>query len=351
MLQVGVNGYGTIGKRVADAVRAQPDMTIAGVTKTSPDFAAEAARTAGYPLYACDGDAVDEFRAAGLAVEGTVEEMVDASDVVVDATPGGVGAEYRPLYEARDTPAVFQGAEAPDVAETSFNARANFDDARDADYVRVVSCNTTGLSRLLAPLAETYGVEKARTTLVRRGGDPGQSDRGPIDDILPDPVEVPSHHGPDVQTIFPDLSIDTLGLTVPATLMHLHSVNVTLESAPDPRDVRDLLDAESRLFVVPERSGIESCGQLREYARDAGRPRGDVWENCVWEESITVEDRDFYCFQAIHQEADVVPENVDALRAMFDMADAEESVARTNAALGLERDGDARPDPRVAADD
>ena len=72
MLQVGVNGYGTIGKRVADAVRAQPDMTIAGVTKTSPDFAADGARAAGYPLYACDEESVDEFHAAGLAVDGTV---------------------------------------------------------------------------------------------------------------------------------------------------------------------------------------------------------------------------------------------------------------------------------------
>ncbi|SNZ11667.1 glyceraldehyde 3-phosphate dehydrogenase (NAD(P)+) [Natronoarchaeum philippinense] len=350
MLHVGVNGYGTIGKRVADAVRSQPDMTVEGVTKTGPDFAAERASVAGYDLHATDEDAVDAFRAAGLDIAGTVEDLVDASDVIVDATPGGVGAEYRSLYEAHDTPAVFQGAESPDVAEMSFNARSNFEDARDAEYVRVVSCNTTGLSRLLAPLSETYGVKKARATLVRRGGDPDQSGRGPINDILPNPVEVPSHHGPDVQTVFPDLSIDTLGLTVPATLMHVHSVNVTLESAPDVRDVRDLLDAESRVFLVPRRSRIESCGELREYARDAGRPRGDIWENCVWEESITVEGRDFYCFQAIHQEADVVPENVDALRAMFDLADREESVARTNAALGLTDEAVRIEAPGVAAD-
>jgi glyceraldehyde-3-phosphate dehydrogenase (NAD(P)) len=31
-----------------------------------------------------------------------------------------------------------------------------------------------------------------RATLVRRGGDPDQPDRGPIDDIVPDPVTVPS---------------------------------------------------------------------------------------------------------------------------------------------------------------
>ena len=34
MIKVAINGYGTIGKRVADAVDAQDDMTVVGVTKT-----------------------------------------------------------------------------------------------------------------------------------------------------------------------------------------------------------------------------------------------------------------------------------------------------------------------------
>jgi len=38
MIKVAINGYGTIGKRVADAVDAQDDMSIIGVTKTSPSF-------------------------------------------------------------------------------------------------------------------------------------------------------------------------------------------------------------------------------------------------------------------------------------------------------------------------
>ena len=34
-VRVGINGYGTIGKRVADAVAAQGDMKVVGVTKSS----------------------------------------------------------------------------------------------------------------------------------------------------------------------------------------------------------------------------------------------------------------------------------------------------------------------------
>ena len=335
MVEVAINGYGTIGKRVADAVAAQPDMSVGGVAKTRPNYEAEAAVDRGYPLYAAMPERADRFAEAGIELAGTVEELVDSADVVVDATPSGVGAENRALYERHDTPAIYQGGEDADVADVSFNARSNFAEAANADHVRVVSCNTTGLSRLIAPLSETYGIEKVRVTLVRRGGDPAQTGRGPINDILPDPVTLPSHHGPDVQTIFPDLAIDTLGVKVPATLMHLHSVNATLETAADAGAVRELLADEPRIHVIPETAGIDGAGKLKEFALDAGRPRGDLWENCLWGASVSTRGRDLYCFQAIHQESDVVPENIDAIRAMTGLADAAESRERTDEALGM----------------
>jgi glyceraldehyde-3-phosphate dehydrogenase (NAD(P)) len=334
-IRVGINGYGTIGKRVADAVRAQPDMEVLGVAKTRPNFEAERAVAEGYPLYAAVEERVDQFAEAGIDLAGEVEELVDSADVVVDACPSGIGAENKSMYEAHDTPALYQGGEDADLVDVSFNARSNFSDAEGADHVRVVSCNTTGLSRLLAPLREEYGVEKVRATLVRRGGDPAQSSRGPINDTLPDPVTIPSHHGPDVNTIFPDLDIDTLGMKVPATLTHTHSVNVELASDADTEGVRELLEAESRLFVVPERLAIDGSGKLKEFALDAGRPRGDVWENAIWGESITVEGNDLYLFQAIHQESDVVPENVDAIRAVTGAADRAESTATTDESMGV----------------
>ena len=339
MLRVGINGFGTIGKRVADAVRAQPDMTVAGVAKRTPDYEAEIARDRGYSLFVA-GEDTHPFTSADIDVAGRVCHLVDESDVVVDATPGGVGASNRSLYEEFETPAVFQGGEDASVAPVSFNARANYDEAVGADSVRVVSCNTTGLSRLLAPIDDRFGIEKVRATLVRRGGDPSQTGRGPINDTLPDPVSIPSHHGPDIQTVFPDLDIDTMGMKVPATLMHTHAVNLTLETTPTAGAVRNLLAAENRLLLVPERLGIDGAGKLKEFTRDAGRPRGDIWENCIWAESITVEPTtggrgDCYLFQAIHQEADVVPESIDAIRAITGIAGKETSIRRTNDALGV----------------
>ncbi len=337
MIQVGVNGYGTIGKRVADAVKAQPDMKLVGVAKTRPNYEAEAAVRKGYPLYAAIPERSDQFRTAGIDLAGEIEDLVMQSDVVVDTTPSGIGAENRTLYEQYDTPAIFQGGEDPDVADVSFNARSNYAKATvdDVEFVRVVSCNTTGISRLVTPLEEAFGVEKARITLIRRGGDPGQTSRGPINDILPDPITVPSHHGPDVNTILPDLDIDTLGVKVPATLMHLHSVNITLEEAPSAEEVRTLLHGEPRLFLVPEVTGIDGTGKLKEFAMDTGRPRGDLWENCIWEPSISMGGNDLYLFQSVHQESDVIPENIDAIRAITNRAEQAESMVTTDERLGI----------------
>lgn len=335
MIRVAVNGYGTIGKRVADAVAVQPDMELVGVAKTRPNYEARGAVDHGYPLYAAIEERADRFAEAGIELAGMVDELVAEADVVVDACPSGVGEANLELYAEHDVPALLQGGESADVVDVSFNARANFDAATGADAVRVVSCNTTGLARLVAPLEEAYGIEKVRATLVRRGGDPAQSGRGPINDILPNPVELPSHHGPDVRTIFPDLAIDTLGLKVPATLMHMHSVNVSLDAQPTAAEVRELLAEENRLFLVEGSYDIDGTGALKEFVLDAGRPRGDLWENGIWSDSISLEGNDCYLFQAIHQESDVVPENVDAVRAVIGETDRETSMRRTDEALGV----------------
>jgi len=61
-----------------------------------------------------------------------------------------------------------------------------------------------------------------------------------------------------------------------------------------------------------------------------------MYENCVWEESIGVKDKELYLFQAIHQEAIVVPENIDAIRAMLNLeTDAMKSISKTDKALGI----------------
>ncbi|MCI4327927.1 MAG: type II glyceraldehyde-3-phosphate dehydrogenase [Thermoplasmata archaeon] len=335
-VKVAVNGYGTIGKRVADAVAAQSDMTLVGVAKTRPSFEARRAVERGYPLFVSGGGSKDGFTAAGLPIAGTIDDLVGLADVVVDCAPEKVGRENAKKYAAAGVRAIFQGGEKADVAEVSFNALANFDRARDRKTVRVVSCNTTGLARAASVVVPHWGVEHWEATIVRRAADPGETDRGPINGIIPS-LHIPSHHGPDVQTILPALPIATTALVVPTTLMHVH-VNHVRVSRPPP-DVAHVIarfhaTPRFRLFAPWEHA--DGTPQVMEFARDRPSGRPDMMQNVLWEAGIQVDGPDLYFFQAIHQESIVVPENIDAIRAMFGLApDGPASIAMTDRALGI----------------
>ena len=152
MKSVAINGIGTIGKRVADAVAAQDDMKVVGVSKTRPTFEAKAAVEKGYPLYIGIPEREHLFKEAGIEIAGTVDDMIEEADVVVDCTPGNLGAENLKKYKKAGVKAIYEGGEDHELTGLSFNSFSNYDDSFGADYTRVVSCNTTGLTRTLSTL-------------------------------------------------------------------------------------------------------------------------------------------------------------------------------------------------------
>ena len=331
MQSIGINGYGTIGKRVADAVSLQDDMKLVGITKRTPNFEAQMAAEMGYDIYMSDPLKEDSFREAGIKVSGTIDDLYSKIDLIVDCTPEGVGARNLEFYQRAGIKGVFQGGEKHEKIGKSFNSFANYKENIGADFVRVVSCNTTGLCRTLTPIKEIAGIKKVRAVMVRRGADPGQINKGPINSIVPNPSTVPSHHGFDVQTVMSELNIITMALLVPTTLMHQHNVMVELESDVSVDDVIETFEKTSRVRIVDVSQGLGSTAEIMEYAKDLGRPRGDLFEIAVWKESINIVDNELYYMQAIHQESDVVPENIDAIRAMLEMeTDPQKSIYQTN---------------------
>ncbi|MDY1591319.1 MAG: type II glyceraldehyde-3-phosphate dehydrogenase [Methanofastidiosum sp.] len=332
MINVFINGYGTVGKRVADAVALQKDMKIIGVSKRTPDFDAEQAIKKGFDLYCVDGADVDAFKKRGIKTNGYLKDIKDSVDVVIDGAPGKQGAKNMELYKSLGLPAIFQGGEDASIG-TSFNAHANFDRNIGQKYIRVVSCNTTGLARTLSCLNEADVIKKVKAVMVRRAADPGDNKRGPINAIMPE-VKVPSHHGPDLKTVLP-IDIETIAVKVPTTLMHLHTIMVDLKKDVEREEVINLFNNRSRVILVSKEDGIDSTADIMEFAKNLGRNRGDMYEINVWKDSINVKDGMLYYIQAVHQESDIVPENVDAIRAMFDLKKRNESIDMTNKTLGI----------------
>ena len=330
MIKVGVNGYGVIGKRVAEAVSKQNDMKLVGIAKREPDYKAKVALRKKFDLYASED--LKKFEGSGVEVKGTLNDLLSKVDILVDCTPEEVGATNKQLYEKAGVKAIWQGGEEHELTNLSFNAYANYNKALGAKFVRVVSCNTTGLIRTLWPLHKEIGIKDVSAFLVRRAADPSETKKGPINAIEPE-LEMPSHHGPDVQTVVPDLKIETTAVKVPTTLMHLHNLKVKLSRPVTEKEILSVWQKYPRVMLVSGKDGIKTTAQIMEFAKDFGRERGDLYEIAVWNKIKVVGDLLYY-FQAVHQESDVVPENVDAIRAMMNAEkDGSKSIEKTDKSL------------------
>ncbi len=342
MVKVLVNGIGVIGKRVAHAVRLQKDMELVGISDVMPTPALRAVLSEQGPLYGtplyCSSPAFMDKLSGEMYVEGLLEDLLrnGGVDVVVDATPAGIDAKNKSIYEKYGVRAIFQGGAKADIAQASFNSFTNFDSVRDKQFVRVVSCNTTSLARTLSTLETLSPISEAHAYLVRRAVDPWNPKKGPINAI--EPVMGISHHGPDLQTVM-DINIRTMAVKVPTTLMHVHMIHARTEKPVDEGGLLEAFRNRPRIRTYKAGHGFSSTAEIIEFARDTLRPRYDHPWVAVWEESVQARPdgngSSVYWVHAVHSESIVIPENVDAIRAMFGLAKQWDSIRMTNEAMGI----------------
>ena len=254
--RVAVNGYGVIGKRIADAVRLQPDMELVGVADVVADYRIQTAALQGVPVYASTPEGAKAMRAAGVPVAGELDALLERVDVVADCTPKGVGANNLERYRRAGVKAALQGGEKHDVTGHSFVAQANYASAVGRDFTRVVSCNTTSTVRTLGALHAAGLLKKARGVLVRRATDPWESDHsGIMNTVVPERV-IPSHQGPDARTVMPELDVVTIAAKAAHTQGHGHFWIVELTREAHASEVLDAFRAAPRIALMRTADGM-----------------------------------------------------------------------------------------------
>lgn len=338
-VRVVVNGYGVIGKRIADAIAVQDDMELVGVADVVSDWRIKVAVEKGYPVFASTAEAADVMRAAGVPVAGNLGDILHTLDVVADATPKKVAAANLERYRAAGVKSIFQGGEKHTLTGHSFVAQANYTSALSLDTTRVVSCNTTSIVRTLGALKSAGLLKKARGVLVRRATDPWESDHtGVMNTVVPE-KEIPSHQGPDAQTVIPDLDVVTIAVVAAHTTSHLHSWSVELTRPTTKDEVLDAFRTAPRIAFLRVSDGIVALNSTLELMADLGRPRGDMWEVGLWEDSLTVVGNELFYNYQVYNQAIVVPETIDAIRALTGIEEnGLASIAKTDKALGLMRE-------------
>lgn len=338
-VRVAVNGYGVIGKRIADAVVIQDDMELMGVADVASDWRIKVAVEKDYPVFGSTAEAAKEMKAAGIPVAGAFDDLLNRVDIVADATPKRIASANFEKYQASGVKAIFQGGEKHSLTGHSFVAQANYATALGRDATRVVSCNTTSIVRTLGALRDAGLLKKARGVLVRRATDPWESDHsGVMNTVVPEKA-IPSHQGPDAQTVLPDLDVVTIAVVAAHTISHLHAWSVELTRSSSKEEVLAAFRVAPRIAFLRASEGMVALNSTLEMIADLGRPRGDMWEVGLWEDSLTVKDNEAFFNYQVYNQAIVVPETIDAIRALTGLErEGAGSIAKTDKAMGLVRE-------------
>ena len=267
MKKVFVNGYGSIGSRIAKFIKDDSDIVVIGIGKHSPNEKVQYAIDDGFSVYVPE-DKYDNFK--DYNISGSIESVLDDCDLVIDASPGGNGfINKKNIYEPKDIKAIFQGGETifddNAVSDILFNSRVNYVKAFDKKYVMQGSCNVTGIGRILNPLREKYADKLVRfdATLIRRWADLEQTDKQTVDTIE---MTEQSHHGTDVKAYFgKDVPLFVRAIKVPTKQMHLHIMDIRFNgNAPTPNEIHELFKNEYGVAILWTAKGTKDVRDFAE---------------------------------------------------------------------------------------
>jgi glyceraldehyde-3-phosphate dehydrogenase (NAD(P)) len=311
-------------------------MELIGVADIAPTLAVRALAERGmpFPMFAAAPGAETSLGDAGVPVSGGFDDLIGSVDIMLDAAPGGIGANNKAKYEAAGIKAVFQGGEGGEVADVFFHGYANYDSGVGCDYLKLTSCNTTGLIRTIDCLDRAVGIEKVAVTIIRRVADPGDTHRGLVDSLQLEAI--PNHQAVDLMHIMPHIDATGLLIHTPVTHGHIITIVATPKVPIAKAEVVETFQAHPRIRVVRIADGFNTNTSLFNYARFLGHPRGDMFEVGLFEETVGMSGDDIMFAINIPQESVVIPETIDGVRAALGMqADRLEAVGLTNRYLGM----------------
>jgi glyceraldehyde-3-phosphate dehydrogenase (NAD(P)) len=91
---------------------------------------------------------------------------------------------------------------------------------------------------------------------------------------------------------------------------------------------------------------LSALNTVKELMADLGSPHDNLYEVALWEDMLTVQgDEAFYAYMVDNQ-AIVIPETIDAIRALMELElDGSTSIRKTNQALGIPWQLSRKPEP------
>jgi len=322
-MRIAVVGMGVIGKRLAAAIALQPDMTLTGVAVRSVGVGVLAHRQ--LPFHADTPEAAAELREFGIEPAGDLDDLLANADLVIDAGQGGTGAGRFPRYQRTGLISVFCGGETDPRLGPMVHPALNYARAIGSRSIRLPSCNTTALGRLIAA-AGPSDVGEVEAAVLRCVTDTDKADKGITNGTTFD-IRA-SHHGRDLEAMVEGVRVRVRAAGVPSICGHVALVQLRLRR-PEAETVAQRI-ARTRRVAILAPDQRHDTGQIKAHVYRT-TARGDRYELAV---QLAVDDaQTITAWIALDNEAITVPEAVDVMRASAGGTAADQVRDITDAAL------------------
>lgn len=323
--RLAVLGMGVIGKRVVHVVGRQPGLELVGVAVRSASIAVHAQP---HLPYYTTGTGAPALRAVGIEPRGRLEDLLEQVDAVVDCGPARSGAQRFPHYRRVGVRSLFCGGErSPDLGPLVSPA-LNYQAAVGAASLRLTSCNSTALARVVAALG-AENVAEVNATVLRCGTDTDKANKGITDGAVVSAGD--SHHAADLEQLVPGLIGRSQAVTLPMVSGHVIQVRLRLRRAVPADDVRAALHAVPRISLRPPDEVMDTA-VIKACQAGRGRRWRDRYELVMRLDPPQSADT-VTGWLSLDNEAIIIPELLDVVRAFSGSTDP--AVARSTTDDGL----------------
>ena len=88
--------------------------------------------------------------------------------------------------------------------------------------------------------------------------------------------------------------------------------------------------------LINYKDGLTANNTIKEWMLSIGRPYGDMYEVALWQDMLKVVDDELFYAYVVDNQAIVIPETIDAIRALTGIEkSAENSIKKTNESLNV----------------
>jgi len=180
--------------------------------------------------------------------------------------------------------------------------------------------------RPLELIEEEFSVKWVSCTMLIAGSEFMRGHMEPVDTIIPIEPENLALIKREFELLMPRKELILSSFKIPSLHLSVQHLVMKLSKKASVDRVIKVLTGSNGIILVSSKQGLNSTDSILEFIRRIRPNPGDIYEVCIWKESIQVVNRKLVLSLAFDSHSVHIPELIDAIRALSGYENANESM-------------------------